>query len=159
MSKSVKRVLRALESAGVACEMREAAAPTRTAAEAAAVAGVELDRIAKSILLQGAESGRLYLFLTAGGRSVATGRAEALAGEGLGRAEAATVRAVTGFAIGGVAPIGHLTAPPAWLDRRLMDFATVWAAGGTPRHIFEIPPHILQRLTGAAVADFTTLPM
>ena len=82
-------------------------------------------------------------------------KAAALTGEPLGRADAALVRAQTGFAIGGVAPIGHLNPIRAFLDPRLMTFATVWAAGGTPHHVFPISPADLERLTGATVADFT----
>ncbi len=153
MSKSLKRVTAALEAAGLAARPMEMAAETRTAVEAAAAAGCALDQIVKSILFQGA-SERLYLFLTAGGNRVDAEKAAALAGEPLGRADANSVRAVTGFAIGGVAPIGHLSALPLWADRRLMDFTEVWAAAGTPRHIFPVAPEDLIRVTGAVLADF-----
>ena len=66
-----------------------------------------------------------------------------------------TVREVTGFAIGGVAPVGHLTPSPVWMDPALMGFDQVWAAAGTPRHIFAIAPSALQRLSGAELAAFT----
>ncbi|EKD60377.1 MAG: YbaK/prolyl-tRNA synthetase associated region, partial [uncultured bacterium] len=69
--------------------------------------------------------------------------------------DAAQVRSVTGFAIGGVSPLGHLTPSPLWMDRRLLAFPTVWAAAGTPRHIFAITPSELLRITGAELADFT----
>ena len=154
MSKSLARVKAALEAAGVDAEVREMAAETRTAEQAAAAAGCALDQIVKSILFQGQESGRLHLFLTAGGNQVCADKASALAGEPLGRADAATVRAQSGFAIGGVAPVGHLTPLPVCLDPRLMDFDEVWAAGGTPRHIFALPPAVLHRLTGARIGDF-----
>ncbi|MGB3555423.1 MAG: YbaK/EbsC family protein, partial [Jannaschia sp.] len=94
------------------------------------------------------------LFLTAGGNQVDAAKATALAGMTLTRADAATVRAVTGFAIGGVAPLGHLTPSPIWMDPRLMDFAEIWAAAGTPRHVFPIAPAELQAATGAILADF-----
>lgn len=154
MSKSLARVTEALRLAGHEAVPLEMPGDTRTAVQAAAAAGCELDQIVKSILFQGV-SGRLYLFLTAGGNQVDAARASALAGEALGRADAAAVRAVTGFAIGGVAPIGHLTALPVWMDRRLMDFAQVWAAAGTPRHIFARDPGNLQQMAGAILADFT----
>jgi prolyl-tRNA editing enzyme YbaK/EbsC (Cys-tRNA(Pro) deacylase) len=134
--------------------VREMPAATRTASEAAAGAGVALDQIVKSILLQGA-SGSLYLFLTAGGNQVDTMRAAALAGEPLHRADADAVRRITGFAIGGVSPLGHLTPLPIWLDPRLLDFAQVWAAAGTPHHIFPIAPDALLTLTNATLAPFT----
>lgn len=154
MSKSLARVVQALRAGGREVQPLEMPTETRTAPEAAAAAGCLLDQIVKSILFQGA-SGRLYLFLTAGGNQVDGARASALAGEALGRADAAAVRAVTGFAIGGVAPVGHLTPLPVWMDRGLMGFDVVWAAAGTPRHIFAMAPGALARLAGAEVADFT----
>lgn len=153
MSKSLARVTAALAAAGEKAQPLEMPGETRTAEQAAAAAGCTLDQIVKSILF-GAASGRLYLFLTAGGNRVNPALAGALAGEPLARADAEQVRAVTGFAIGGVAPVGHLTSLPVWMDPRLMDFAQVWAAAGTPRHIFPIAPAALQRITGATVTPF-----
>ena len=155
MSKSLARVTAALSAAGLDITPLETTSETRTAQQAADAAGCALDQIVKSILFSGTTSGRLFLFLTAGGNQVAPDRATALAGEPLGRADIATVRAVTGFAIGGVAPIGHLTPVPTWFDPRLMDFPTVWAAAGTPRHIFPLPPADLLRITVAPAAPFT----
>jgi prolyl-tRNA editing enzyme YbaK/EbsC (Cys-tRNA(Pro) deacylase) len=155
MSKSVERVRAALAAAGVAVELREMADETRTAQMAADAVGCSIDQIAKSILFLGADSGQLRLFVTAGGNQVDPARASALAGEALGRAEARLVREVTGFAIGGVAPLGHLTALPTWMDPRLTAFPLVWAAAGTPRHVFGIAPQMLAVITGATVADFT----
>jgi prolyl-tRNA editing enzyme YbaK/EbsC (Cys-tRNA(Pro) deacylase) len=154
MSKSLARVMAALRDAGLSAAPVAMAAETRTAVEAAAAAGCALDQIVKSILFLG-ESGRLYLFLTAGGNRVDPARAATLAGEPLGRADGATVRAVTGFAIGGVAPLGHLTPLPVWIDPRLLAFPLVWAAAGTPRHIFPCPPGELARAAGAVPGDFT----
>ncbi|QDC09459.1 YbaK/EbsC family protein [Oceanicola sp. D3] len=155
MSKSLKRVRAALQAAGLPDTTREMPESTRTAAEAAAAAGCEIDQIAKSIIFAGEESGALYLFLTAGGNKVDPAKASAAAGEPLTRADGAAVRKITGFAIGGVAPIGHLTAPRAFLDPRLLEFEQVWAAAGTPRHIFEIAPQTMARLAKAEAADFT----
>lgn len=154
MSKSLARVVAALRAAGLESVPVEAGGEIRTAEAAAADAGVTVDQIVKSILFQG-ESGRLFLFLTAGGNRVDPATATALAGEALSRAEVEVVRAVTGFAIGGVAPLGHLTPSPTFLDPRLMDFPEVWAAAGTPRHMFRIAPQDLARVTGATVARFT----
>ena len=155
MSKSRKRVERALEEAGLPNTVREMAGDCTTAASAAATLGIEVDRIAKSILFRGRESGGMVLFLTAGGNSVDPARAEALAEEALERPDAAMVRASTGFAIGGVAPVGHLCPVRAFADPRLWDFATIWAAAGTPRHVFEATPEALAAMTGAQKARFT----
>jgi prolyl-tRNA editing enzyme YbaK/EbsC (Cys-tRNA(Pro) deacylase) len=153
MSKSLARVTAALQAAGIASVPVEAKGEIRTAEAAAADAGVEVDQIVKSILFQG-ESGRLFLFLTAGGNRVDTSKATALAGEPLARAEIEVVRRITGFAIGGVAPLGHLTPPPTFFDPRLLDFPQVWAAAGTPRHMFAVAPLALATAIGATVADF-----
>lgn len=153
LSPSVARVAAALQAAGLPADIIEPG-PTRTADEAAAACGCALDQIVKSLIFQG-QSGTLYLFLTAGGNRVDPARAAQLAGEPLGRADADTVRASTGFAIGGVAPLGHLTAPVTYADPRLLDFATVWAAAGSPRHVFAAAPAALIAACGAQVAGFT----
>lgn len=155
MSKSLKRVTLALETLGLPGRPVEMADGTRTAQDAADAVGCALDQIAKSILFQGENSGTLYLFLTAGGNQVDEAKSSALTDEPLGRADAQTVRAQTGFAIGGVAPIGHLNPIRAFLDPRLTEFETLWAAAGTPRHVFEIAPEDLLNSTHAQIADFT----
>jgi prolyl-tRNA editing enzyme YbaK/EbsC (Cys-tRNA(Pro) deacylase) len=154
MSKSVARVAEALQGAGLAAEIIEPG-PSRTAEEAAAACGCELDQIVKSLIFQG-ESGRIYLFLTAGGNRLDPARAAEVASEALGRADAETVRRETGFAIGGVAPLGHLNPPVIFADPRLLDFAQVFAAAGTPRHVFAIEPRALITACGAALAGFTS---
>ena len=154
MSKSLKRVRAALRDAGLDDTVMEMPGETRTAADAAREADCDIDQIAKSIIFKGSNSGSVILFLTAGGNKVDPAKAEAVAGEPLERADAAFVRAVTGFAIGGVAPVGHLTAPPAFLDARLLDFDVVYGAAGTPRHIFPIDPTILEQVSAAKRADF-----
>ncbi len=155
MSKSLKRVSQALIDAGLDCQPLEMGAETRTAQQAAEAAGCHLDQIAKSIIFVGLTSGRAILFLTAGGNQVDADKASAAAGEALGRADAAIVRDQTGFAIGGVSPVGHLSPIRAFLDPRLREFDQIWAAAGTPRHIFPVSPSDLLRITGATVADFT----
>jgi prolyl-tRNA editing enzyme YbaK/EbsC (Cys-tRNA(Pro) deacylase) len=154
MSKSVNRVKAALQAAGVTPDVREMPDTTRTAVEAAAAAGCAVDQIAKSILFRGEGTGRLFLFITAGGNRICPEKAGRLAGERLGQAGADEIRAETGFAIGGVAPVGHLQALRAFFDPRLGDFPLVYAAAGTPRHIFAIAPQILRGISGAESADF-----
>ena len=154
MSKSLNRVRRALQEAGLETEIRELG-QTRTAEDAAAAVGCQLDQIAKSVILRGMETGEVLLFLTAGGKRVDPDKSAALAGEPLGLANATLIRERTGFAIGGVAPVGHLSPPRAFLDPRLLDFDLVWAAAGTPRHVFAIDPALLPSLTGAMAGDFT----
>jgi prolyl-tRNA editing enzyme YbaK/EbsC (Cys-tRNA(Pro) deacylase) len=153
MSKSVARVAEAIEASGLDARIIEPG-PSRTAEEAAAACGCELDQIVKSLVFRG-QSGRIFLFLTAGGNRLDPDRAAAVAGEKLGRADAETVRQTTGFAIGGVAPLGHLTPPRIFADPRLADFAQVFAAAGTPRHVFAAEPKALAAACGAEWAEFT----
>ncbi|MBU2963129.1 YbaK/EbsC family protein [Citreicella sp. C3M06] len=153
MSKSLTRVRAALQEAGLEPDIREVA-HARTAQEAADSVGCDLDQIAKSIIFRAEQSGAAVLFLTAGGNRVCADKATALAGEPLGKADAALIRAQTGFAIGGVSPVGHLSPIRAWLDPRLLTFDLVWAAAGTPRHLFALDARLLPKLTGATPADF-----
>ncbi len=130
----------------------EFSASTRTAAEAAEAIGCTVAQIAKSILFRAA-SGRPVLVVACGTNRVDEKKVAALLGEKIGRADAEFVREATGFAIGGVPPVGHATAPVVLLDRDLEAFETIWAAGGTPNAVFRLTPGDLARLTGAAFAD------
>tara|TARA_R110002110_G_scaffold34312_22_gene116923 strand:+ start:1015 stop:1491 length:477 start_codon:yes stop_codon:yes gene_type:complete len=156
MSKSLKRVRDALNAAGAKAEIRETAL-ARTAADAAAAVNCEIDQIAKSIILRAQTTGTAVLFITAGGNQVDLSAAAALVGEPLGKADAALIRAQTGFAIGGVSPVGHVTPCRAWFDRRLLDFDEIWAAAGTPHHVFCLAPDKILEISGAQVSDFTAL--
>lgn len=156
MSKSLKRVMRALVEAELNITPLELGPETRTAQQAADAAGCALDQIAKSVIFAGQESGQAIMFITAGGNKVDPAKASIVAGEPLGKADAALIRAQTGFAIGGVAPIGHLTPIIAFFDPRLAEFDVIYAAAGTPRHIFPINPQVLLEISLAQVTDFTS---
>jgi len=152
MSKSLKRVKRALEEAGLPIEVVETPL-ARTAQDAAEAVGCTVDQIAKSIIF-GDARGAAVLFLTAGSNRVSPQKAAQVAGGPLSKADAALVRAQTGFAIGGVSPIGHLSPIRAWMDPRLMQFDRIWAAAGTPHHVFAATPDALLHLSQAKIADF-----
>ncbi len=157
MSKSLKRVRAALEAAGLDVEIREMAEGTRTAEAAASAVGCAVDQIAKSIIFRDSAADGIVLFITAGGNQIDPSRAAEVAGTPLERADAGHVRKVTGFAIGGVAPIGHLNPPVAYFDPRLLEFDTVWAAAGTPNHVFACEPGKLCEISNAQQSEFTTL--
>lgn len=156
MSKSLNRVRQSLKEAGLEIEPVSTAAETRTAAQAAEAVGCALDQIAKSIVFRGRTSDEVHLFVTAGGNRVDPARAAEVAGEPLDAADAAFVRARTGFVIGGVSPVGHLTPGPVYFDRKLLDFDEIWAAAGTPRHVFPIAPRKLVEISNAEVSDFSS---
>jgi prolyl-tRNA editing enzyme YbaK/EbsC (Cys-tRNA(Pro) deacylase) len=149
MSKSIDRVMDALKAANCAALAMEMPAETRTAAQAADAASCDIDQIAKSIIFAGETTGDLYLFITAGGNQVCEAKAAILTGEALGRAH-------PGFAIGGIPPVGHLSPITSFMDTRLSDFGIVYAAAGTPRHIFGIDPTELLKISNAQISDFTT---
>lgn len=155
MSKSLKRVKQHLSDLGITPDILHVTVPTNTAQQAADAIGIGVDQIVKSVIFRGETSDQTILFLTAGGNRVDAAKASDLAGEPLGKADAALIRAQTGFAIGGVSPFGHLNPIRAFMDLRLMEFATIWAAAGTPHHMFEIAPGILAEKTGALVSVFT----
>ncbi len=143
MAGSIERVTEAAEAAGLKIEVRRMGASTRTAEEAAAQCGCDVAQIVKSLVFQGERTGGLHLFLLSGPNRLDLDKAAALAGEPLKRAEPRHVRDVTGFAIGGVAPIGHLVDLPTFADESLLAFDRVFAAAGAHDAVFEVEPKAL----------------
>ncbi|MCZ8376929.1 MAG: YbaK/EbsC family protein [Beijerinckiaceae bacterium] len=127
-------------------------ASTRTAADAAAAVGCTVAQIAKSLVFRAA-SGGAVLVVASGPNRVSEAKVAALLGESIGRADAGFVREVTGFAIGGIPPVGHATPLVTLLDETLGRHAEIWAAAGTPNAVFRLTFDDLVRLTGGRVAD------
>jgi prolyl-tRNA editing enzyme YbaK/EbsC (Cys-tRNA(Pro) deacylase) len=152
LSSSAQRVQDALAAAGVATRIVEYDVPARTSAEAAAVLGCAVGQIAKSLIFRAA-SGSPVLVIASGAHRVDEAKIAALAGEPIGKADADFVRAVTGYAIGGIPPLAHAQALRTFVDRNLMQYETVYAAGGTPHAMFPITPAELVRVAGGAIAD------
>ena len=154
MSKSLKRVKSALFAADPTLEVIETGQAT-TAKAAAESLGCAVDQIAKSILFEGEMTVQLYLFVTAGARRVDLDQAALLAGEPLGKTDAARIRAVTGFAIGGVSPVGHLTEIVTFFDESLFDYQKIYAATGTPVHVFGCAPQQMADLCQGRISAFS----
>jgi prolyl-tRNA editing enzyme YbaK/EbsC (Cys-tRNA(Pro) deacylase) len=152
LSSSAQRVQDALTAAGVATCIVEYDVPARTSAEAAAVLGCAVGQIAKSLIFRSA-SGTPVLVIASGAHRVDEAKVAALCGEAIGKADADFVRAVTGYAIGGIPPLAHAQTLRTFIDRNLMQYETVYAAGGTPHAMFPIAPAELVRVAGGAVAD------
>ncbi len=149
MSKSVKRVEQAAKSLGLNISVILMPESTRTALDAATACSCDVGQITKSLVFEGAETGKLKLLLVSGKHDVNLDDAQAIFGEALNRADPKRVRSETGFAIGGVAPVGHLCDLETWMDRALLDYSTVWAAAGRPNAIFKIDPDTLAKATRA----------
>ncbi len=126
-----------------------------TAQMAADALGVEVARIVKSLLFRGAESGKPYLLLVSGANRVHEKRTGRVIGEAIERPDADFVKLHTGFSIGGVSPYGHPRKLGTFIDEKLYEFATVWAAAGNPRSVFEIAAPDLERTTDAVRIDVT----
>jgi prolyl-tRNA editing enzyme YbaK/EbsC (Cys-tRNA(Pro) deacylase) len=124
--------------------------PTRSAAEAAVAIGCSVAEIAKSIVFRCA-SGRSVLVIASGPNRIDEARVGAELGEPVSRADAAFVRHSTGYAIGGVPPLGHRLAPVTLIDEDLLRFDRVWAAAGAPNAVVALPSAELVDLTGGRV--------
>jgi prolyl-tRNA editing enzyme YbaK/EbsC (Cys-tRNA(Pro) deacylase) len=148
---TVARVQAALRTGGHTGEVIELAESTRTATEAAAACGVAVGQIVKSLVFLA--DGEPVLVLASGANQVDERRVQALTGKPIRRADAETVRAATGFAIGGVPPVGHARTLPVLIDRDLLGYAELIAAAGTPRAVFRLTPDELCRMTGGRVED------
>jgi prolyl-tRNA editing enzyme YbaK/EbsC (Cys-tRNA(Pro) deacylase) len=148
LSSTAQRVQDLLTAGGFDCKVVEYTESTRTSQEAADRAGCTLGQITKSMIFRGKTSNKPILVLTSGANRVDENRIGGYAGEPVGRADANFVRIATGFAIGGVAPIGHAQPLETYLDEDLLQYSTIWAAAGTPNAIFELTPADLQRMTG-----------
>ncbi len=151
LSSSAQKVQDALRAQGYEVTVIEYAESTRTAQEAAERAGCSLGQITKSLIFKGKSSSKPILVLTSGANRVDEKRLSKYAGEPIGRADADFVRTVTGFAIGGVPPLGHAQKMETYLDEDLLQYQTIWAAAGTPKAIFELTPADLQKMTGGKV--------
>jgi prolyl-tRNA editing enzyme YbaK/EbsC (Cys-tRNA(Pro) deacylase) len=148
LPRSARRVQEALRALALPADVRELDASTRTAPEAAAAVGCELGAIVKSLVFRGKDSGDPVLALVAGDNRADEARIEAEVGEAVGRADADWVREVTGYAIGGIPPVGHPAPLRTVLDEDLLRFERVWAAAGTPRAVFPVAPAELARAIG-----------
>jgi len=152
LSASAQRVQDALDAAGVTTRIVEYDVPARTSAEAAAVLGCTVGQIAKSLVFQSA-SGTPVLVIASGAYRVDEAKIATLAGEAIGKADASFVRTATGYAIGGIPPLAHVTPARTFIDRNLLQYETVYAAGGTPHAMFPIAPADLVRVAAGEVAD------
>jgi prolyl-tRNA editing enzyme YbaK/EbsC (Cys-tRNA(Pro) deacylase) len=131
--------------------VREMPASTRTAEEAAAACGVTVGQIVKSLVFLGTRSGKPYLLLVSGSNRVNEKGVAAHLGEDVTRPDAAAVRDITGFAIGGIPPFGHDVPLETFLDQDLLQYDVVWAAAGTPRAVFSADPRKLRDAVKAKV--------
>jgi len=157
LPRAARRVAQALRASGHAGEIRILSDSARSAAEAAAALGVAQEQIVKSMVFRGRTSDLPVLALVGGASRVDPALLAACVGEPVGRADADWVRQRTGFAIGGVPPIGHSEPLRTVADRSLVALALLWAAAGTPHAVFPLRGEELVALTGAQLADIASV--
>jgi len=148
---SAQKVQDALRAAGFANEVVELPESARTAAEAAAALGCAVGQIVKSLVFRAEASGRAVLVVASGAHRVDEKLVAAEAGEPIGRASPDFVREQTGYAIGGVPPVGHPSPLLTIVDEALLGYAEIWAAAGHPNAVFRLTPEELLRMTGGRV--------
>lgn len=152
-SRSVERVREVLERHGLDARVQRFPSSTRTAADAARAVGCDVAQIAKSLVFRGKASGDAVLLVVSGANRVDLAKASREVGEELEMADADFVRASTGFAVGGVAPVGLECPLPIYVDRDLLELEPIWAAAGTPDSVFPLTPRQLLELTAATPID------
>jgi len=145
---SAHRVQNALKAMGFKLNVVELPASTRTAGDAARAIGCEVEHIAKSLVFRGKQTDSPILVIASGTNRVDVTKLSRLKNEPVEKAEAGFVRRHTGFAIGGVPPVGHTKHIETFIDEDLFQYDSIWAAAGTPHAVFELKADDLLRMTG-----------
>jgi prolyl-tRNA editing enzyme YbaK/EbsC (Cys-tRNA(Pro) deacylase) len=153
---AASRFREAAERLGLSPDIRITAESARTAAEAAAACGSSIGQIVKSLVFAGRDSDRPYLLLVSGPNRVDEAGVRRQLGEELVRMEPRRVRALTGYAIGGIPPLGHVTTLATYMDEELLNFKEVFAAAGAPNALFAVDPRRLLEATAARVIAVAT---
>lgn len=151
LSASAQKVQDALASLGFACRVVELPQSTRSAAEAAQAIGCTVAQIAKSLVFKGKHTGQAILVIASGVNRVNEKKFAAVIGEPVEKPDAEFVRQHTGYAIGGVPPVGHAEALSTFIDEDLLQYGEIWAAAGTPFAVFKLTPADLIKTTGGRV--------
>ncbi len=153
LSASARKVQETLKAMGFACEVVELPDSTRTAVEAAQAVGCQVGQIVKSLIFKGRQSGKPVLVIASGPNRVNEKRVGELFGEPIEKANADFVRQHTGFAVGGVPPVGHLEPLQTFIDEDLLQYPEIWAAAGTPHAVFCLTPKDLMAMTGGEITS------
>jgi prolyl-tRNA editing enzyme YbaK/EbsC (Cys-tRNA(Pro) deacylase) len=146
LQSSEQKVQEALIALGLPCQAVELPASTRTAQDAAQAIGCTVAQIVKSLVFRGIRTGKPILVLASGVNRVSEKRLSEWAAEPIGKADADFVRQHTGFAIGGVPPVGHRATIETYIDEDLFQYDEVWAAAGTPYAVFRLAPKDLGKM-------------
>jgi prolyl-tRNA editing enzyme YbaK/EbsC (Cys-tRNA(Pro) deacylase) len=155
LSESAQKVQDALIRLGVTCEVMELPGSTRTAQEAAQAVGCRVEQIAKSLVFQGKTTKKPVLVVASGANRVNEKRLRDLLSEPVRKADAEFVREHTGFAIGGVPPVGLSQPMDIFIDEDLFKYEEIWAAAGTPHAVFKLTAEDLVKITQGKVVKIS----
>ncbi len=150
---SVQKVQQTLKTLGFSGEVVVFPDSTRTASEAAQAVGCQVGQIVKSLIFKGGETHKPILVVTSGANRVNERRLAKLAGERIEKADADFVRQHTGFAVGGVPPVGHPERLETYIDEDLLQYEEIWAAAGNPHAVFQLTSANLESMTGGRVVS------
>ena len=153
LSSSALKVQNILNENGFDCTVLELSDSTRTAKEAAQAVDCEVGQIVKSLIFMGKKSQTPILVVASGANRVDTKKISAMVSESVIMAPADFVREKTGFAIGGVPPLGHLEKLKTFIDEDLFKYDEIWAAAGNPHALFKLTPDNLAEMTGGKVVS------
>lgn len=155
LSSSAQQVQQAIKAFGLDCQVVEMQSTTRSAQDAAQALGCRVEQIVKSLVFKGKKTQKPVLVLAGGANRVNIKNLREHVSEAVKMAQPDFVQAVTGFAIGGVPPIGHAQKIITFIDEDLMQHEEIWAAAGTSNTMFKITPHDLAKITGGQVITIT----
>jgi Cys-tRNA(Pro) deacylase len=148
---SAQRVQEALQDHGLTCEVVQMQDTTRSAEDAARAVGCEVGQIVKSLIFEGTQSHQPVLVVTSGANRANEKTVGQNLAESIKMAAPEFVREMTGFAIGGVAPVGHRLPLKIFIDEDLLQYEEIWAAAGTPHAVFKLTPDELKMITNGTV--------
>jgi prolyl-tRNA editing enzyme YbaK/EbsC (Cys-tRNA(Pro) deacylase) len=153
LSSSAQKIQKVLQSFNLHYEITELPQATRTAEEAARAVGCQIGQIAKSLIFKTQETNKPILVITSGANRVSEEKIGDLIGEPIEKANPDFVREKTGFAIGGIPPVGHLESIKTFIDQDLMQYKEIWAAAGNPHAVFKLAPPDLTKITEGQVVS------
>ena len=151
LKNSAEKVQQAVNALGYDFTIVEFDETTRTSKDAAAAIGCTVAQIAKSLVFRSQPGNRPVLVIASGPNRVNEDMVKAVLGETIGKADADFVRETTGYAIGGIPPVGHLIPIRTFIDADLLQHEVIWAAAGTPNAVFRLTPAALKEMTNGEV--------
>lgn len=153
LGKSAAKIQSELNKYGLELKVVTMQETTRTCVEAANSIGCEVGQIVKSMIFQGKNSGQPVLIVASGNNRINEKKMKQYLGEAVSRPDANYVQEITGFAIGGIPPVGHINQLTCFIDADLFQYNEIWAAAGTPFDVFCLSPQQLLAITQGKIID------